>query len=91
MNTKDKNRLADEAQMQMNALRKIGRWKCIAIAVSTLGAAAVYAGISGTDYQFFLCIMGIVILLGGTAAALVLNLGIRNGKRNVEKILNMIK
>ena len=91
MNTKEKNRLTSEAQMQMSALKKIGRWKTVSIAVSTLGAAAVYAGTAGAEHHFILCIMGAVVLLGGISAALILNLGIKNGKRNVEKILNILK
>ena len=42
MNVIDKRKLSKEAEMQIKALKKINRWKIIALAVSTLGVATAY-------------------------------------------------
>ncbi len=91
MNAVEKNRLSQEAQMQIKALRKIRIWKITAIAISTLGIAITYAGIAGTDRNVFLGILGVVIVILGLGSAIVFNLGLKNGKRNVEKILNILE
>jgi hypothetical protein len=91
MTENDKKMLAVEADMQVNALKKIRRWRQTAIAVSTVGAAAVYAGFKAANPIYVLGISGIVMIVLGIAAASILNLGIRNGERNVQKILELIR
>lgn len=91
MDAVEKRNLSKEAQMQMNALKKIGLWRNIAFAVSTLGVAIAYAGLAGMGRNLFLGILGIVLILAGFASAILFNLGIKNGKRNVEKILNLLE
>ncbi|MCI7099581.1 MAG: hypothetical protein MR966_11925 [Lachnospiraceae bacterium] len=90
MNAAEKSNLSREAQMQMNALKKISRWRNIAIALSTLGAALIYAGFAGTDRNLFLGIPGIIVILLSAVSAIILNLGIKNGRRNVEKMINIL-
>lgn len=90
MNAVEKSNLSREAQMQMNALKKISRWRTIAIALSTLGAALIYAGFAGADCNLFLGIPGIIVILLGAVSAIILNLGIKNGRRNVEKMINLL-
>lgn len=91
MNVIDKRKLSKEAEMQIEALKKINRWKLIAIAVSTLGVAAAYAGLAGIVQSLFLGVLGVGITVVAAAAALVFNLGLKNGRRNVEKILNALE
>lgn len=91
MNTVEKDRLKKEAEMQINALKKINAWKKLAIAVSTFGVAAAYAGIHGTEHSLFLGISGILLIIAGFLAASVMNLGIKNGRRNVEKMINVLE
>lgn len=91
MNTIEKRYLKNEVEMQLKALRKISIWKTIAIAVSTLGVAITYAGVSGTPHSLFLGILGAAVIIIGAGAALVLNLGLKNGRRNVEKMLHALK
>lgn len=79
--------LSQEAEMQKQALRKIAMWKNIAIAISTFGIAMLYAGAAGADKNLFLCIPGIIIMAAGLICGLILNLGLKNGRRNVEKIM----
>lgn len=87
MNAMEKNRLSKEADMQIKALKKIEQWKNIALAISAIGVAVSYAGFSGDDRRLFLCILGIVLIVISTISAIILNLGLKNGRRNVEKIL----
>ncbi len=90
MNAREKENIAIEAQKQIEALRKIDIWKNIAVLVSTLGVAAAYAGLAGTSRNLFLGIPGVIIILFGAGSALLLNLGLRNGRRNVAKMLDVL-
>lgn len=90
MNALEKDSLLTEAKMQIKALKKINEWKKLAIIVSTIGVAIAYAGIAGTPSHLFLGILGIFLILAGAGAAVVTNLGLKNGKRNVEKIIQVI-
>lgn len=90
MNAMEKESLIKEAEMQLSALKKINAWKRIALIVSTFGVAAAYAGFSGAPASPFLGILGILLIIAGIFAAAVINLGLKNGRRNVEKIINVI-
>lgn len=90
MNAVEKRRLSKEAKMQICALKKISTWKMIAIAFSTIGVALAYAGMAGTDRNIFLGISGIILMIISAGCAVVLNLGLKNGRRNVEKILDVL-
>lgn len=89
MNAEDRKKMIIEAEMQIKALKKINVWKLIAIAFSTIGMALTYAGMAGTERHIFLGILGIILMIVSFIAALLLNLGLKNGRKNVEKILNM--
>ena len=82
--------VAEEAKMQIKALKKIGCWKNMAVAVSAAGVAAAYAGFAGDERNLVLGIIGAAVITIGIGIALVLNLGIRNGKRNVKKMLDLL-
>lgn len=90
MGVSEKKIVAEEARMQMAALKKIGRWKNMAVAVSAAGVAAVYAGFGGAERNLVLGIIGAAVITVSIAIALVLNLGLRNGKRNVRKMLDLL-
>ena len=90
MNAAERNQLSQEASLQMKALDQISRWKTAALAISAVGVALVYAGFSGIQRNLFLGIPGILLIFAGVGSAVVLNLGLRNGRRNVEKILNVL-
>ncbi len=91
MNAVEKEHLLTEARMQTAALKKINVWKKLAIVVSTIGVATAYAGLSATPSHLFPGILGICLMVLGFAAAAVLNLGIKNGRRNVEKMIRVIE
>ena len=90
MNAAEKKRLSKEAELQLAALKIINRWKTIALVLSAMGVALTYAGLAGTAPNLPLSILGIASILIGAAGAIVLNLGLRNGRRNVEKMLDAI-
>lgn len=90
MNAIEKESLIKEAKMQLTALKKINAWKRSAMIISTLGVAAAYAGFLGTTSHLFLGILGILFTIAGAFAAVVMNLGLKNGRRNVEKMINVI-
>lgn len=90
MNTNERIRLSKEVEMQLTALKKITTWKTISLAVSALGVAVIYASMAGTNHNIFLSILGVIIILASLGSAIILNLGLKNGRRNVEKMLNVL-
>ena len=91
MGVEERRVLSLEAKMQLKALKTIRVWKMIAIAISTLGVAMAYAGIAGTRGNIFFDIFGVVLMVLGLAGALILNLGLKNGRKNVDKILKCVQ
>ena len=91
MNADERKYLSQEVEMQTQALRKIALWKNCAIAVSTIGMALLYAGIAGAVNRSLFCILGIIIMAVGLFCGLIINLGLKNGRRNVEKMLVVLK
>lgn len=87
----ERKNMAEEARMQTAALKTIGTWRTAALALSAAGAAIAYAGLGGAVRSFPLGAFGVVACAAGFGAALVFNLGIRNGKKNVEKILRILE
>lgn len=79
--------LLQEAKRQSEALKMIGRWRTIGFVVSAIGAVLLYGGITRAQNNIPLMAAGAVIAAAGLIAAIVCDLGIRNGRRNVEKIL----
>lgn len=90
MNAMERNSLSREAGLQMKALNRINRWKKTALSLSAVGAAFAYAGFAGIQRNLFLGIPGIVLIAAGFGSAAVCNLGLKNGRRNVEKMLNLL-
>lgn len=79
--------LIEEAKRQSTALKMIGRWRTIGFIISAVGALLLYRGVSAGGGNLVLTVVGLVIAAGGLTAAVLCDLGIRNGRRNVEKIL----
>lgn len=90
MNTVERNRLSQEAGLQIKALDRISRWRTMALTVSAVGVAFTYAGFAGAQRNLFLGIPGILLIFSGVFCAAVFNLGLKNGRRNVEKMLNLL-
>ena len=90
MNAVARETIKKEAEMQIKALKQIKSWIKIAIFISTAGVAVTYAGFFGAENNLFLGIPGILLIIIGTLLAAVMNLGVKNGKRNVEKMLALL-
>lgn len=87
----NKEILSNEAKQQIAALKKIRMWRTIAIAFSTIGVAVTYAAMSGESKELLWCILGIGLIVISISCAAVFNLGIKNGSKNVEKILSVLE
>lgn len=91
MQTLDKKTLSIESEKQLKALKMIGRWRTFALTLSAVGMVFTYYGFHGSTNHLTMGIPGILLLIVGFAGAAILNLGIRNGKRNVEKMLHAME
>ncbi len=91
MKAVEKNRLSREAALQMNALGQIERWKKNSPCLVCRWCGVSLRRYGGTEGKHFFSILGVSLLFAGVGSAAVLNLGLRNGKRNVEKILNQLE
>ncbi|MBQ6636515.1 MAG: hypothetical protein IJH81_09185 [Lachnospiraceae bacterium] len=87
-NTESRQMLIEEARKQSEALRSISRWRSISFIFAAVGAALIYGGVVRTAMRTPLIAAGAVITAFGLAAAVVCDMGIRNGRKNVEKILD---
>lgn len=91
MEQSKKKELLREAELQLNALRTIRRWLAIAIGLSTMGGAVAYWGFAGAVQHAVAGSLGILLAVVSLLCALVINYGMRNGQRNVKKILELAK
>lgn len=74
--------------MQSEALKSISRWRAAAYIIAAIGAALIYGGVVRQTMRIPLIAIGAVLTAVGLAAAILCDLGIRNGRKNVEKILD---
>lgn len=91
MEQNQKRELLKEAEMQMQALRTIRKWLAMAIGLSTIGGAMAYWGFAGAVPHALVGSLGIFLAVVSLLCALVINYGMRNGQRNVQKILTLAK
>lgn len=89
MTDKKKKQMLTEADMQTKTIKKLEKWLRNTIASSTIGFVISYWGMQGSGIRFFFGVIGIITTIISVIAALIINMGIRNGKKNVEKILNL--
>ena len=79
--------LLDEAQQQKAALAQLGGWQRNAMLASSCGAALAWWGLTGGGARFAFGIAGALLTLTGILCAAVIGLGICNGHRNIERLL----
>lgn len=79
--------LLEEARQQQAALERLGGWQRNAMLASSCGAALAWWGLSGGGSRMLFGIAGVLLALTGILCAAVVGLGIRNGRRNVEQLL----
>lgn len=90
MNATKKETLLQEAQMQTKALATIRKWFLVAMGVSAISMAITYYGFAGSTPHPVVGVLGIVFTVIATMIAAIINYAIRNGRRNVKKILDAI-
>lgn len=83
-----KQELLDEAQKQKRALAVIGVWRNWLFVLTTL---ALVLGLWGLQHAFALGIAALILAAVCFTLLLLVNLSIRNGHRNVERILDSLK
>ncbi|MDO4473520.1 MAG: hypothetical protein Q4B75_02525 [Eubacteriales bacterium] len=91
MQNMEKKKITLESEQQLKAIKTIGRWRTYAIALSAVGVALAYYGFQDGVNHLSIGIPGILLIAAGFAGATILNLGIKNGKRNVEKMLRLLE
>ena len=83
-----KEQLLDEARKQKQALAVMGRWRSCLFVLTTL---SLVLGVWGLQNAFALGIAALTLAAVCFALMLLVNLSIRNGRRNVERILDSLK
>jgi hypothetical protein len=87
-NPDSRRMLLEEARRQSEALKSISKWRSTAFIIAAVGAALIYGGVMRESMRTPLIAVGAVITALGLAAAVLCDMGIRNGRKNVEKILD---
>ena len=93
MNRQEKAMHLQEARLQEKALKRLARWRTYSLAISAVGVAVSYYSFTATQkpFGYFTGAIGILMILAGVLASWCINIAIRNGRRNVEKILNLLE
>ncbi|MDO5516884.1 MAG: hypothetical protein Q4F66_04970 [Clostridium sp.] len=87
MSNTNKRVLLDEAEKQTKEVENLKKWLRNSIGFSTITMVIAYFGITGFGFRFICGVLGVVLTIFFICSAFIINLGIRNGRRNVEKIL----
>ena len=85
-----KDYLIREAEMQARALQRIGVWRRAAMSVAVVGILLAYTGFV-PEMHILRGVFGIVITILGGGVALLIHTGYKNGKKNVEHILEAVQ
>jgi len=91
MNKAQKEAWLKEAGMQMKAIATLEKYNMASLAVAGVGAALCYFTFRAQDKNIAYIICSLLLALLGGVGSMILSVGIRNGKRNVEKILNAVE
>ncbi|MDD6612711.1 MAG: hypothetical protein ACI3XW_02505 [Butyricicoccus sp.] len=83
----NKKQLIREAEQQKNALKQLTRWMKYAMIFSSCAMVLTWWGLTGAGVRLALGIAGVVLTIVGILCAALIGLGVRNGRRNVEHIL----
>ena len=83
-----KEQLLDEAQKQKQALSVMGRWRSWLFVLTTCFAVIAAFGLQRSIILGAICVALAVLCF---VCTLIVNLAIRNGRRNVERMLDSLK
>ena len=90
MKAEKKKQMMYEAEMQNKMLKNLSKWFTNIMALSTIGIVLAYYGLSRSGFKFAFGIFGAIITVISVIACLLINLAIRNGRKNVNHILELI-
>lgn len=91
MNKAQKEAWLKEARMQMKAIATLEKYNMASLAVAGVGAALCYFTFRASERKIAYIVCSVLLALLGGVCSMILSVGIRNGKRNVEKILNAVE
>lgn len=83
--------LLREATLQLKMINNLERWFRLLIAVSGIGIVLIWWSFQTSPGKIVSGISGGVVAAAAFLAALLVNKGIANGRRNVAKILGLVE
>ncbi len=86
-----KTQALEEAKLQKKALATMGAWRLALFILTTCLGVLAYFGIQTGEGWFVPGVIAAVLAGISLLLTLAVNLSIRNGHRNVEKILDSLK
>ena len=86
MNSKE---LTVEASLQAKEIKKLEKWLRMFLSVSSIFLVTAYWGIQGKGLRFAAGVTGIILTAACFMLAAVINLGIKKGRENIRRMLNL--
>ena len=86
MNSKE---LTVEASLQAKEIKKLEKWLRMFLSVSSIFLVTAYWGIQGKGLRFAAGVTGIILTAVCFLLAEVSNLGIKKGRENIRRMLNL--
>ncbi|MDD3224496.1 MAG: hypothetical protein PHX70_07310 [Clostridium sp.] len=90
MKDEEKKQMLYEAENQSKLLKKLSKWSINAMGLSSVGIVIAYYGLSHSGMKFTFGVFGVLFTVICAIACLLINLAIRNGRKNVNNILKII-
>ena len=86
MNSKE---LTVEASLQAKEIKKLEKWLRMFLSVSSIFLVTAYWGIQGEGLRFAAGVTGIILTAACFLLAAVINLGIKKGRENIQRMLQL--
>ena len=86
-----REQLLDEAQKQKQALATLGTWRKSLFVLTSVLLVCAFCGLRGSGAAFALGVAAMILAVVCFLFLLVVNLSIRNGHRNVERMLDSLQ
>lgn len=90
MRDEEKKQMIHEVERQSKLLKNLSKWSVNVMGLSSTGIIMAYYGLSHSGMKFVFGIFGVLFAAVCVIACLVINLAIKNGRRNVNHILELI-
>ena len=93
MTTQTKTQQLKEIEFQTKMLNNLKKWIRNLIIISSIGIVLAYWGLAVQSKMPFtiLGVVGIIITVVSVILCVVIGLGIKRGKENIDKIIQLIK